>query len=210
MSDTSVVQSVFEAAQKGHTEELEQLLLNRSHEEVQELVNTKTESEQTALVAAAIHGYKETAAFLVESCSADIELKGSAEIPASRTRDTTTLVKSGPPLWYAAAQGHLEIVKFLISKSADINSHTENRSTPLRAASFDGDLEIVKFLVENGADVNKANKYGHSPLHLACYFGWSEIARLLLDNGAEFLSDDIGKVHLFGSLVWLNMRLFYS
>lgn len=62
-------------------------------------------------------------------------------------------IEGAPPLWCAAAAGHLDIVKLLITHGAKVNTTTRTNSTPLRAACFDGHLEIVKYLVQHGADV---------------------------------------------------------
>lgn len=62
-------------------------------------------------------------------------------------------IEGAPPLWCAAAAGHLNIVKLLVEESAVVNSTTKTNSTPLRAACFDGHYEIVKYLVEHGAGV---------------------------------------------------------
>lgn len=60
-------------------------------------------------------------------------------------------IEGAPPLWCAAAAGHIDIVKLLVSHGAKVNSTTRTNSTPLRAACFDGHLEIVKYLVAHGA-----------------------------------------------------------
>jgi len=62
-------------------------------------------------------------------------------------------IEGAPPLWCAAAAGHLNIVKLLVKEGAVVNSTTRTNSTPLRAACFDGHYEIVKYLVEHGAGV---------------------------------------------------------
>ena len=64
-----------------------------------------------------------------------------------------------PPLWCAAAAGHLNIVKELINYKANPNCTTKTNSTPLRAACFDGHLEIVKYLLTRKADVELANRF---------------------------------------------------
>lgn len=60
-------------------------------------------------------------------------------------------IEGAPPLWCAAAAGHLPLVKLLVSRGARVNSTTRTNSTPLRAACFDGHYDIVKYLVNNGA-----------------------------------------------------------
>ena len=46
----------------------------------------------------------------------------------------------------AASCGHLEIVKYLIEKGADINAKNRNGNTALVEATSKGHLEIVKLL----------------------------------------------------------------
>lgn len=60
-------------------------------------------------------------------------------------------IEGAPPLWCAAAAGHIDIVKLLVSHGAKVNSTTRTNSTPLRAACFDGHLDTVKYLVAHGA-----------------------------------------------------------
>jgi ankyrin repeat protein len=60
-------------------------------------------------------------------------------------------IEGVPPLWCAAAAGHLNIVNLLVKNGANVNSTTKTNSTPLRAACFDGHLDIVQYLVKAGA-----------------------------------------------------------
>lgn len=60
-------------------------------------------------------------------------------------------IEGVPPLWCAAAAGHLNIVNLLVQNGANVNSTTKTNSTPLRAACFDGHLDIVQYLVKAGA-----------------------------------------------------------
>ena len=78
-------------------------------------------------------------------------------IPGSVTFDGET-IEGAPPLWCAAAAGHLEIVKLLTERGANVNSTTKTNSTPLRAACFDGHFEIVQYLVQHGA--GKMTRFG--------------------------------------------------
>ena len=54
----------------------------------------------------------------------------------------------------ASANGHFEIVKYLLQNGADVNATCKYKETTLKVASKKGHLEIVKYLVENGADEN--------------------------------------------------------
>ncbi len=63
------------------------------------------------------------------------------------------------------------MVKFLISKGADVNDRNDNGATPLMLAAMRGNKESVELLAAKGADVNvKANK-GETALHLAAISG---------------------------------------
>ncbi|XP_055916595.1 protein fem-1 homolog B [Eupeodes corollae] len=88
-------------------------------------------------------------------------------------------------LWVAAGMGHLEIVKFLVHKGADINHNTKAHSSPLRAACYEGRLDIVKYLIEHGADVNLANTYNNTCIMIAAYKGYLAVVDTLLKNGAD-------------------------
>ncbi|XP_039291555.1 protein fem-1 homolog CG6966 isoform X1 [Nilaparvata lugens] len=94
-------------------------------------------------------------------------------------------IEGAPPLWCAAAAGHLSVVRFLVQRGANINATTRTHSTPLRAACFDGHFEIVKFLISNGANIEVSNRHGHTCLMIACYKGHYKIAQYLLSLGAK-------------------------
>nr|VZH95840.1 unnamed protein product [Spirometra erinaceieuropaei] len=142
------------------------------------LINRRFCDGQTSLIAACRSGQLEIVRYLVDACGADIEQVGTV------TFDNET-VEGVPPLWCAAAANHLEVVKFLVSRGANVNQTTITNSTALRAACFDGHEEVVKFLVENGADVEIPNRHGHTCLMISCYRGHYNIALYLLSRGAR-------------------------
>ena len=80
------------------------------------------------------------------------------------------------PLHGAATNGHLDVVKFLAGRGADIHGH--NSSTPLHAAAQRGIEEVTSFLVKAGA-LNAANDAGYKPAMLACAYGHHNIMELL-------------------------------
>ena len=61
-------------------------------------------------------------------------------------------------LWSAANKNHLDVVRELVKRGADINTSSDTQSTAVRSACFSGYTDIVKYLVEHGADIHQPNK----------------------------------------------------
>jgi ankyrin repeat protein len=104
------------------------------------------------------------------------------------------------PLTFAAREGDLQSVRYLLDAGADINQTTEYGWSPLLTATNNRHYQLGAFLMERGANVNIANKGGWSPLYLATDnrnieggdypvpkpdMSHLEYIRLLLDHGAD-------------------------
>lgn len=168
---------VFNAARDGRLTNISSHLDGLSDDEVKELVHAKTDGA-TPLIVSCRNGHFSVVEYLVDRCSADIEQVGSVNFDGE-------LIDGAPPLWCAAAAGHVEIVRFLTKSGAQVNKTTYTNSTPLRAACFDGHYDIVQFLVEHNADLEIANRHGHTCLMISCYKGHHKIVRYLLEKGAD-------------------------
>jgi ankyrin repeat protein len=88
-------------------------------------------------------------------------------------------------LFWAASEGHPEVVTLLHLRGADINTTNRCGSTPLLWAASEGNLAVVKSLLDRGADVNLANSDKSTPLLWAASEGHEKIVMLLLIEGAE-------------------------
>jgi len=107
-------------------------------------------------------------------------------------------------LMWAAAQAQPEMVRFLVSKGADVNARSlvndwerqvtaEPRSqarpagglTPLLYAARRGCAPCARALVKGGADVNLADPYGVTPLLMAAQNFSFDTATYLLSKGAN-------------------------
>ncbi len=114
----------------------------------------------------------------------------SFERPASNSSNSNSLKLTAQEerqvaLTEACYWGHLEIVKFLISKGTSLNEKDAGGFTPLINAARRGHTEIVKLLLTHNANLNKTNKYGSTPLHCAALRGHTEIVTLLLAHNAN-------------------------
>jgi ankyrin repeat protein len=98
------------------------------------------------------------------------------------------------PLISAIRHGNLEIVKFLVSKGADVNLDDEYDVTPLHIAAKHGQLETAKFLVSKGAEVDSKDNLSITPLWYAALYGAEDIANFLISRGADInVRSDFGK-----------------
>ena len=95
-------------------------------------------------------------------------------------------------LLYAAVEGHLEVVRHLIDRGADVNV---NRSfhealavpgvTPLHGAASGGHLEVARLLIASGARTDAKDKYGRSALQWALWKKHHRMAELLRRPGTK-------------------------
>ncbi len=83
------------------------------------------------------------------------------------------------PLFVAAANGHLGIVRSLLRRKPWLDWHCCDSLTPLGTAAANGHQQIVEVLLEAGADPAVASAGGKTPLEAARAKGHTEIALLL-------------------------------
>ena len=93
-----------------------------------------------------------------------------------------------------AVDGHLEIVKLLLERGANVNEKDIFCFTPLFCASINNHLEIVKVLLEYGANVNEKNKWGITSLHSVSLFGNLEIVKILKNHSKKELENYINNL----------------
>lgn len=83
------------------------------------------------------------------------------------------------PLHYAAGNGHLSVVEYLLSRQVRIDAFSPNRTTPLMMAARANSLEAVRLLVARGARVDLENEAGFSALSYAQRNNNTEMAELI-------------------------------
>ena len=72
------------------------------------------------------------------------------------------------PVMVAVLNNHLDCVKFLIKKGADVNIAEVNGCTPLLIATkLHSGTTVVRTLISAGADVNMGDSKGTTPLMVA-------------------------------------------
>ena len=91
------------------------------------------------------------------------------------------------PMALAAQDGHLEVVKLLLSFPGNPNIPCIDGRTPIYTAAENGHIEIVKLLMSLMETPNTPTNKGRTPMHCAAYNGHIEIIRLLMSTTATAL-----------------------
>lgn len=106
------------------------------------------------------------------------------------------------PLMQAARYNHLDLVRLLVARGADVKKAQPDGTTALmiaagvkyaltqegdpdNAGTADEAFEIVKLLAERGADVNTENARGETALYGAAFVGRNRAIAFLAERGAK-------------------------
>jgi hypothetical protein len=85
----------------------------------------------------------------------------------------------------AARMKHINIVKVLLDRGADIHLRGGAYGYALQASTYSGNESIVQLLLDRGAEVNLVGGEFGSALAIAVLLGRKDTIRLLLDAGAN-------------------------
>lgn len=127
-------------------------------------VNFENRSKENALMLAAFVGDVDLVKKLVNDKHATVQKDGWSAIH------------------YAATNGNLDIVKFLIDKKADVDAESPNGTTPLMMACKYGHIQVVKYLLDHDADLSVANQQKLTAIDFANQNNQREIAAGLMSR----------------------------
>jgi ankyrin repeat protein len=106
-------------------------------------------------------------------------LKDTPELAHAADNQGTT------PLHFAARNGRLEILAFLLSYRGEVDAKDNEGWTPLHWAAREGHEAVAKCLVDCGAGIQTPGPGGFMPLHVAVFEGSTNVAKMLLKEGAD-------------------------
>ena len=91
----------------------------------------------------------------------------------------------GNALQAASRRGHVQTIRILLDKGADVNAHG-SFGCALQVASVRGHYQVVQILLDKGANVNtRTGGFLGSPLQAASLKGHTHIVQMLLESGAD-------------------------
>ena len=93
---------------------------------------------------------------------------------------------SATPLIIAVKQNHIEVVKYLLQKGADISLTTEpEKRNALHIASQEGSVAVIEMLLSYDLRPDSRDGEGNTPLVCAAACGQIEAVNCLLKHGAD-------------------------
>lgn len=90
--------------------------------------------------------------------------------------------KDESPLMLSSIKGHVDLVKQLIAKDADVN---KTGWTPLHYAASGAKVEVMTILLEHSAYIDAESPNGSTPLMMAAMYGNAQSVQTLLEAGAD-------------------------
>lgn len=156
MSLVDLGKRLLDAAKRGETDEVRQLMSNGAP-------FTTDWLGTSPLHFSAQYGHVSTAEVLLR---------------AGISRDARTKVDR-TPLHVAAQEGHVDIVNVLLQHMADIDAKDMLKMTPLHWATEKGHIDVIDVLLKAGADMSCENKFEKTPLDIAIMNGRPDIVQAI-------------------------------
>jgi len=163
--------------------------------------NARDEQGDTPLMSAAGVGSIDAMTFLVD-LGAELDAQNGfgstalmlsatdlakVRLLADRGANVNLASKQGrTPLFVAAMSDQsADIVRYLVSKGADLKARDGFGNTVLTAAANGNDLDTIRIALDAGIDVNAVGATGVTPLLLSAGYGNVAATKLLLGKGAK-------------------------
>ena len=175
--------TLLHIAASGGNKDIIELALNEC-KDVKTIINLQDNNGHTSFINATIS----------ESLDIMKLLSNKADINISNKDNATAL-------HFAAGDGSLERVKFLIENNANIDILSSNGGTPLHwaAQGQHGNYEVISFLANKCSNVDAINSDGITPILIAAASGKDDIVKILVDANA-----DLGNIYT-GNLTLLHI-----
>lgn len=109
------------------------------------------------------------------------------------------------PLHLGVIGEHIQIIKYLIQKGANVNSLNSKRETPLHYAVHKNNFIVVNLLLEFKANVNLYDNEDLSALSIAILNGNEDIAKALIEAGTWLNHEESYGYTVLHRSVWKDL-----
>uniref|UniRef100_A0A8C1Y650 Euchromatic histone-lysine N-methyltransferase 2 n=1 Tax=Cyprinus carpio TaxID=7962 RepID=A0A8C1Y650_CYPCA len=89
------------------------------------------------------------------------------------------------PIIWAAEHRHIDVIRALLNRGADVTLRDKEMNVCLHWASFSGCAEIAELVLNAGCPLTSINQHGDTPLHIAAREGYIDCVTLFLSRGAD-------------------------
>uniref|UniRef100_A0A9J7Y0C7 Euchromatic histone-lysine N-methyltransferase 2 n=1 Tax=Cyprinus carpio carpio TaxID=630221 RepID=A0A9J7Y0C7_CYPCA len=89
------------------------------------------------------------------------------------------------PIIWAAEHRHIDVIRALLNRGADVTLRDKEMNVCLHWASFAGSAEIAELVLNAGCPLSSVNLHGDTPLHIAAREGYIDCVTLFLSRGAD-------------------------
>ncbi|KAG8005222.1 Histone-lysine N-methyltransferase EHMT2 [Nibea albiflora] len=89
------------------------------------------------------------------------------------------------PIIWAAEHKHVEVIKSLLNRGADVTINDKELNVCLHWAAYAGNVDIAELVLNSGCSLSSVNMHGDTPLHIAAREGYLECVTLFLSRGAD-------------------------
>lgn len=104
--------------------------------------------------------------------------------------------------FFAAAEGDLATVRFLLEQGMSVNEQDQDGRSALSHAAQGGHLDVASLLLEQGANVDAPDQHDYRPLLYAMAKKHVPLVKLLLEHGANVDAENRYKVNPVKKAVW--------
>ncbi|XP_004073988.1 histone-lysine N-methyltransferase EHMT2 [Oryzias latipes] len=185
------------AAQRGLLEICYMLIQAGAH------VDAKDKEMRTPLLEAVINNHIEVARYLVQNgaCVYHVEDDGYTGLhhaaKLGNLEIVNMLLETGQvdinaqdnggwtPIIWAAEHKHVEVIKALLNRGADVSITDKEMNVCLHWAAYAGSVDIAEMVLNAGCSLSSVNVHGDTPLHIAAREGYLECVTLFLSRGAD-------------------------
>ncbi|XP_017285068.1 histone-lysine N-methyltransferase EHMT2 isoform X3 [Kryptolebias marmoratus] len=132
----------------------------------------------TGLHHAAKFGNLEIVKMLLETGQVDVNAQCGRNASAEDSGGWT-------PIIWAAEHKHVEVIKSLLNRGADVTINDKELNVCLHWAAYAGNVDIAELVLNAGCSLSSVNVHGDTPLHIAAREGFLDCVTLFLSRGAD-------------------------